>query len=567
MKKSLWIAMAALAVGYGMSAHAVTNSVFGAWSFEGIAAGTKIPSTAGSALADPYGTWSADTNNGVAYITNVTVTGPSFPLGSETHTNVLYFDGSVTNHFETNSLLQNRFVTDFLLKPGQLEDLSLLNQVDASARLAFYFDTNGYFNLMHGDATVWTTSTFATVYASNDWVRVTIDQDYDARPDLTNPGFTIALNGTNLTHANAYTRTGPGAEDFTGPGPGGTWFPVKNGATKGMNALVGMGIGMLDDVVNSAYSMGVLTLNVLATSINPAYGTIEPSGTVVISNGTPRLFTFTVNGGVPAHVLGFTINGVQVYTNAPLNQSLTQQTYTVAYADVASNNTPVQAMFGPNSIQVLAASFNSAYGVITPTAPTITYGTPQTFTLTVAADLAGYVSGLRADPSATILTNNTTQSVRTQSWDVTYEQVSAFGTNLTALFAVKSSTTAKWITDSFTVGPGMDYETFAAAEAGDWDSDGFNNKAEAIVGTDPKDGTSFLKIASITVNALGNIVVTFQGSAAGANVPYNLYASDGVNDTYASIATEGKGAGTLSIIVTPSTAKKFYKVVVPYTGE
>lgn len=561
MKKSLWIAMAALAVGYGMSAHAVTNAVFGAWSFEGIAAGTRIPSTAGSALADPYGTWSADTNNGVAYITNVTVTGPSFPLGSETHTNVLYFDGSVTNHFNTNSLLQNRFVTDFLLKPGQLEDLSLLNQVDASARLAFYFDTNGYFNLMHGNATVWTTSTFATVYGSSDWVRVTIDQDYSSRPDFTNPGFTIALNGTNLTHANGYTRTGPGEEDFT-PG-GGTWFTVKNGATKGMNALVGMGIGMLDDVKNSEYSMAVLTLNVLASSINPAYGTISPSGTVVISNGVPRLFTFTVNGGVPAHVTGFTINGVQVYTN--LVQSTTQSTWTVNYADVASNNTPVQALFGPNSIQVLAASFNSAYGAITPASPTITYGTPQTFTLTVAADLAGYVSGLEA--GATLLTNNTTQTVRTQSWDVTYEQVAAFGTNLTALFAVKSSTTAKWITDSFSIGPSGDYPSFAAAEAGDWDGDGYNNKAEAIVGTDPKDNTSFLKIASITVNALGNIVVSFQGSAAGANVPYNLYAADGVNDTYASIATEGKGAGTLSIIVTPSTAKKFYKIVVPYTGE
>jgi hypothetical protein len=251
MKKSLWIAAAAMAVGYGMSAHAVSNAVFGAWSFETLAPGVVIPASSDTPLADPYGTWSADTNNGVAYITNATPANVGFPIAG-THDKSLYFDGSVTNHFDINALDGLRFVTDFLLKPGQLEDLSLLNQVDDSARLAFYFDTNGFFNLKYGGAiALWATSTFAVVYDSNAWVRITIDQDYAAYPNDGQPGFQIALNGTNVSSAAGYTRTG---NAFS---PSGTWFEVHSGSTGGkfgMNALVGMGIGMLDDVVNFAYA-------------------------------------------------------------------------------------------------------------------------------------------------------------------------------------------------------------------------------------------------------------------------------------------------------------------------
>lgn len=473
MKKSLWIAAAAMAVGYGMSAHAVTNAVTGAWSFEDIAAGTAIPSATDTALPEPYGTWSADTNNGVAYITNESPSGVSYPIAG-THDKSLYFDGGVTNHFDTSAEAVKRFNTDFLLKPGQLEDLSLLNSVDNGARLAFYFDTNGWLNLLHGDSVGnWQTSTVSTVqYASNAWVRVTIDQDYDALIEGYLPGFSIYVNGTNVTHTDGYTRDG---DNFTSGG--GAWFIMKNGNPTGIRALVGMGIGMLDDVVNSVYSStGPTDIEVLASTFSAAYGSISPAGTQTIVDGTPKTFTLTVAEGVAAYVLGLKVGETTLFSNAD-------------------------------------------------------------------------------------------QSVRTQSWDVTYANATALGTNVVALFAAKSGSSADWLDNAFTIGEGGDYATFAEAAAADADGDGFTNMQEAICGTDPEDAASYLKIDNITINALGNVVVTFQGSAAGANSDYHLYAADTVDGTYASIATEGKDAGTQEIVVTPSTVKKFYKVVVPYTGE
>jgi hypothetical protein len=474
MKKSLWIAVAAIAVGYGMNAHAVTGAVFSAWSFETLTQGDVIPGSAAS-LPGLYGTWAADTNNGVAYITNVSPSGPSFPLPAEAHDKSLYFDGSVTNHFVAANL-QGRFVTDFLLKPGQLEDLSLLNQVEASAKLAFFFDTNGNFNLLHGlgGGAIVTSKFSSVVYDSNSWVRITIDQNYAALIGSSSPGFSLAINGTNLSHVNGYTWNSSNTEDFTSGG--GMWFEMKN-QTLGMNALVGMGIGMLDDVVNLEYGGAAASLDVLAKSINSAFGSVSPTD-ATIEDGTPQTYTLTVTEGVAAFVSGLKVGSVQIWTN-------------------------------------------------------------------------------------------TTQTVKTQTWDVTYANVNAFGTNVTALFAAKSSTTAAWLLDSFTIGGDEpnDYDTVAEAEAADYDGDGFNNKAEAIVGTDPKDNTSFLKIEDISVNGLGQIVVSFMGQAAGSSVAYNLFASDEVNGTYSSIATKPKAGGPLSIIVTPATAKKFYKVVVPYTGE
>lgn len=464
MKKSLWIAVAAMAVGFGMSAHAATNASFGTWTFEGFADGTPMATVSNTA---GYGSWSADTNNGVAYVTNVAspAAGP----------NALFFDGSVTNHFSSSVLNQKRYHTEFLLKPGQLEDTSLLNNVDASARLAFFFNTSSNFVLMHGNNGSWQTSTNAMEFGSNDWVSVVIDQDYTVVDDNGACMFTVYLNGTNLTHANGYTRSGA---TFAAGGATPAWFEMKSSGSSGnygMNSLVGMGIGLLDDVENSEYSSGAATFAV-KVSWNSAYGSIVPNAGVVITNGTPMTFTLTANSGI-----------------------------------------------------------------------------------------AAYVSGLNLD--AQVMQSNGNQDIKTQNWAIAYADVAAYGTNVMALFAAKSDTTAQWLTDTFTIGNGGDYATFAAAEAGDFDGDGFSNLEESIAGTDPTNNASYLKINDITIDGSGNVVVTFDGSSAGASDDYQLFAADLVNGSYASVATTNKVAGPIDFNVAPVDAKKFYKVVLPYTGE
>ncbi len=570
MKKILCFAVVALATGFGMHARAaVTNASFNSWSFETLPVSTVIPSTEDpTVLPGPYGSWSADTNGeNVAYITNETwgaTPGFGFPIagGTADHTNALYFNGSVTNHFSSSLLNGLRFTTEFLLKPGQLENLSLLDSVDPNARLAFYFNTASNFVLLHGVMGAWTTSDVATVaYETNAWLRISIDQDYAMENE--NNGsfmFSVSINGTGVTHAvNGSTRL----NDSGGYEPGGAdpkWFEMKSKGTAGnfgMNGLVGMGAGMVDDVVVSAPA-GAAVTNVNATSAGN--GTITPSGTVSITDGTPQAFTLTSVSGY--YVSGLTLDATQINTN--LSESVTSVVWSVDYAQVAAYGTNLTALFSEKSkTNVTASSINVAYGSVTPSGTVaITNGVARTFAL--SSEAGCYVSGLKLN--TTTIYTNLVQTVTAQNYDVAYAQVVAYGDNVVALFEPKSGTTAEWLSNVFVIGPGGDYATFAIAATNDWDQDGFNNVQESIAGTAPKDSNDFLRVSAIVVNA-GEVAVSFKGSALGTTNHYELKGADVVNGSYTNVSTRAKVSGDLSVTNATGEQKKFYKVVVPYSGE
>jgi hypothetical protein len=455
MKKSLWIAAVAMAMGFGISSQAATNSVTGSWTFEGIATGA-LPS------ADPYNTW---TSNGVAYVQS----------GGASGSQSLYFEGVVSNQFSPSGLQSKWYKTDFFMKPTRLEDLTLLDSVDSTARMAFYFDVNSNFNLLHGrDGGFWTTSKWTGVsYNTNSWVRVAIEQDCAA--SLGGSGysaFTVTINGTNLTSALAYTRTSTNNNGFTGPASGGRWFMVRSSTGgAGMTALVAMGAGSLDEVNNTE----TMSLPVSASSINTAYGTITPVGGAVITN---------------------------------------------------------------------------------------TLGT--TFTAAIVDGALAYVSGLNV--GSTTLSDVTTNTA-TKDWTLTYPMIHVYGSDIIALFEAKPDTSAQWLTNNFSVGPSGDYPTFAAAESDDADHDGFDNRTEAILGTDPTNSSSGLKITNIAVNAQGEIVVSFPGSGSGAAGTYKLYQSDDPNGPWTDVVNEtGKGAGNKTITAPSVNSKKFYRIEMPYSG-
>lgn len=229
MKKSLWITAAVMAVGIGISAQADwTNAAFGTWSFDDLSSPTDLKTYTGPLQ---YGSWAGGETLVVTNVNHSYVTFNSSIPGERALTNALFFDGTVTN-LMTN--LNGRVVVDFLLLPTRRDDAPAESSFEG-AQLGFFFNSEGKFVLISG-AESFTVSTNDVVYASNEWVRVTIDQDYT----LDYPMFQIAINGTKMSHANGFTLPG-----FESPG---TWFPVfvqKNG----VNELVGSGVGMLDDVV------------------------------------------------------------------------------------------------------------------------------------------------------------------------------------------------------------------------------------------------------------------------------------------------------------------------------
>ncbi len=559
MKKCLWISVVAMAVSFGVSAHAVTNATFGAWSFETLVNGTAIPSTSSAQLQDHYGSWSSDTNSGnVAYITNAgSVSGtPEFglPIPDATHTMSLYFSGSVTNHFAASSLNNKRFKTDFLLKPSQLDDLTLANSVESTARLAFYFNTASNLVVLHGSNTLWVTSTVASVsYATNSWLRITIDQDYSVTSVLSHAQslFRVLVNGTNVTHANGYTRT-----DNSFASGGGAWFEMKSSGadgSRGMNSLVGMGVGLMDDVVNSEF---VFDLN--ATSAGN--GTITPSGALSITNGVNRTFDLLASTGY--YVSGLNLNSTQIYTNT--DQAIgSVNNLSVTYAQVIAYGTNVQAVFAAKSTKNVAVTAGSGGTIdFEGTTQTITNTLPRDFTLT--ANNGYYISGLNLGGGSIYV--NSSEAVVTTIRTVSYGQVGTSGAVLQPVFSLKA--TSGWMHSNFSIGsgPGADYATHEEAAADDADHDGFSNEQEAIAGTDPTNAISCLKISSIVVDANHQVSVMFEGSSAGASVPYELWEADTIDGVYSNVASRTKAGGTLGVTNTPSSTPKFYRVEVNYTA-
>lgn len=344
MKKSLMIAAVAMAMGVGIGAQAaVSNATFGSWSFESVPAGTVIPGGDGMTQAG-YESWSASSNDtDFSYITNISAS------TAGVYTNVAAFNGGITNAFGGSGLAGTRYVTEFKLLPGQLDDPASIGTLDPNAYMAFYFNTASNFVLKHGTAAggAWVTTTNATVaYPADTWVTVKIDQDWQySEAFLENHYFTISINGTTLTNDNGYTRSG----NTTFTAGGGPWFPVQNLTGTKMNALVGLGMGKLDDVANALYTEPAgnpnKTITVLAA--NAAWGTITPSGPVVLVDATTSNFAVSVKSGVQAYLSSFDIvNGANLTNNA--DPSLNSATWSVAYSQVSDLQTVVVSFVALN---------------------------------------------------------------------------------------------------------------------------------------------------------------------------------------------------------------------------
>lgn len=203
----------------GGAAHAGTNTLPSQWSYEGIAPGTFVVSSAGVGAFGWEGTAFSSSNH-AAEVVALTPTVPAngYPLPSESHDNSMQVLGDVKVAFDTVQTAGNTNVyIDTMVQAGRL---SFSPDAPEGAQVAAYFNSNGLLVVRH---TVYTNILFPkqdfvpsrnwtelshTPVDSNAWVRLTITLDYyGAGPTIAEKEhfFTIALNGTRLESPLAYT--------------------------------------------------------------------------------------------------------------------------------------------------------------------------------------------------------------------------------------------------------------------------------------------------------------------------------------------------------------------------
>jgi hypothetical protein len=244
----------------------------------------------------------------LVYATNGTPpkpAGTTYPLESSTHDRVMVFDGNITNLFGTNSTVGlTNVIVDVMVQPGRREDFPSTNLVE-TCQMAVFVDSNGWLNVWHntdtnGDyvldsgAGQWSvlSSNVLDTIGTNEWVRLTITMDY--LTDLVGSGymrfFNVRLNGRPaFTHPLAFVNP-----DSSGPADG-KWFICANNVRDYFSEMGLSGNGMVDDLVvtNDTPSFAPSTVTIVASVTGS--GTIEPLGSVVVTNGGWTNFVITAN--------------------------------------------------------------------------------------------------------------------------------------------------------------------------------------------------------------------------------------------------------------------------------
>lgn len=208
------------------------------------------------------GKW-VGTDGSVAIVTNLTYQPTvSYPLPGD-HTKVMLFSGDIVNSFDTSAPLENVWI-DTMLQPVFLETPPLTPSVTNSQLSICFISTNGtdgYIALYHGIVTnldndhVWEVQADTDLWyefpniqvTSGQWLRVSVEMQYNDINSLNKKSFRLLLNGVPLTNEWGFAD-----ENFTTqPGP---WFRATDAsqALLNLNDIALSGTGALDDLVVSA---------------------------------------------------------------------------------------------------------------------------------------------------------------------------------------------------------------------------------------------------------------------------------------------------------------------------
>ncbi len=302
---------------FGITNDLATSGGTISWSFETHTNGEDIVNTA-------VDSWYGDPGSFMAVETNYTQSSAGYPLSSTGHTVIAELSANVTNLLTSDNA--ESIWLDHLVQPRRWDQDGHPSDVPADAQMAYYVNTNGHVVLYHrpwntGDpgsvSNVWTEINEITI-ATDAWVRVSINMDYDSNYDTDGASlfYQVKVDGVLITNANAVGNPYTG-----GYGETGSYFVMAtHDSVRNMNAISLHGTGFFDDFVVSTNAPVISMSYIIASSIDPSDasgGTMSPLGDVVVADGGSTSFTATAESYWLIEKVVISHNGVTTTNLSP----------------------------------------------------------------------------------------------------------------------------------------------------------------------------------------------------------------------------------------------------------
>jgi hypothetical protein len=319
-----------------------------------------------------FGSWTG-TDDTSATVTNIgsyqaEIQAPvvTYPLNSDTHSNVVVFNSAGLTNAVVGEVKTNVWV-DMMIQPVQTDGEPPVSDAIANSQMSMYVNTSGYICVYHAiltndtmnvytpDRFGWTTLEDFGPIETGKWIRVTVQTDYTRGLDTSKSFFRLTVNNHVFSNAVAFLKeddpnwTG-NAYDYTNANLNGSWFMCANDGGFKINGVAFSGTGKFDDLVvtDTAPSIDYVTLLPKITATAGSGGSIEPSGIVELDTN-PGSTNFMITANTYFHIASVVTNG-QPIAGLTLtgNETATNLTLAGISASITLDVTFAPDLAGPN---------------------------------------------------------------------------------------------------------------------------------------------------------------------------------------------------------------------------
>jgi hypothetical protein len=323
---------------------------------------------------------------------------------------------------------------------------------------------------------------------------------------------------------------------------------VENGATNSLGSVT-------DYTFTNVIADGSITASFVAeppptwtiTASAGENGSIDPAGSVEVTNGNSQAFTITPDSG-------YLVDDVVVVENGATNSlgSVTDYTFTNVIAD---GSITASFVAEPPPTWTITASAGENGSIDPAGIVEVTNGNSQAFTITP-------VSGYLVD-DVVVVENGATNSLGSVT-GYTFTNVIADGSITASFVDTTANGTPIAYYDQFGLTPaGEGVGTWEELDALDSDGDGVPNWQEFVAGTDPTSITSVFRILGATVTG-GNVQLDWYGGTNGPIAPYIVEGATSLVGTtigWMNVTNRNRAEGVNSVTNIPAQGMMFFRVL------